>query len=321
MWAVPVQSRKKYNLKVNNKNSIKRNTNTQLIGAICPILIKILFLPIFIVSFMTLLSNNLILWWRILILVTLIFLTTIKGINESYRLVKYFMIQEAASLTIGVLILFSISILIINIIIIIKIAIAPFHFWIINTLHSLQGWAFSWVLTFQKLPGLIILTQMIDNITYFLLLAGSVLCSIQMILTVKPKAIILFSTTVTSRWVILTSPDVFLNLIFLIIYFCAVATLLNERNREQNIEVSYIIVLVLLRFPLTLIFILKVIIVSTLLNFRIIPTTLFLLSTLGATLAYMEILKIYTTTREVYLTLQPAKGMIMSFLIITIFLF
>lgn len=266
-------------------------------------------------------SNNLILWWSILILVTLMFLTIIKGINESYRLVKYFIIQEAASLTIGVLILFSISLLIINIIIIIKIAIAPFHFWILNTLQSLQGWAFRWVLTFQKLPGLAMITQMIDNITYFIILGGSVLCSVQIILTVKPKTVILFSTTVTSGWVILTSPDVFLNLVFLATYFWAVASLLNERPNEQNIEVSYIIVLVLLRFPLTLIFILKVRILSTLLTFSIIPTTLFLISTLGATLAYIEMLKIYTTTREVYFRLNPSKGIILSILLVTLFLF
>jgi len=270
---------------------------------------------------MTLMSNNLILWWSILILVTLIFLTMIKGINESYRLVKYFIIQEAASLTMGVLILFSISLLIINIIIMIKIAIAPFHFWILNTLQSLQGWSFRWVLTFQKLPGLAMITQIIDNMTYFIILAGSVLCSVQIILTVKPKTIILFSTTVTSGWVILTSPDVFLNLVFLVIYFWAVARLLNERPSEQNMEVRYIIVLVLLRFPLTLVFILKVRILSTLLNFSIIPTTLFLISTLGATLAYIEMLKIYTTTREAYIILQPNKSVILSLLLVTLFLF
>lgn len=300
---------------------MKRKIITQLIGAICPILIKILFLPIFLVSLITLLSNNLILWWRILILVTLVFLTIIKGTNESYSIVKYFIVQEAARLTMGVLILFGISLLIINIMIIIKIAIAPFHFWILNTLHSLQGWSFRWVLTFQKLPGLAILTQIIDNITYFLVLAGRVLCSIQIILTVKPKAIILFSTTVTSGWVILTSSDIFLNLIFLITYFCAVASLLNEATREQNIEVGYIIVLVLISFPLTLIFILKVAILSNLLTFRIIPTTLFLISTLGATLAYMEILKIYTTSREIYFSLQPVKGLLLSVLFVVIFLF
>jgi len=249
------------------------------------------------------------------------FLTIIKGINESYRLVKYFIIQEAASLTMGVLILFSISLLIINIMIIIKIAIAPFHFWILNTLQSLQGWSFSWVLTFQKLPGLAIITQIIDNITYFIVLAGSVLCSVQIILTAKPKSIILFSTTVTSSWVILTSPDVFLNLVFLIIYFWAIARLLNESPNEQNTEVGYVILLVLLRFPLTLIFILKVSILSALLNFSIIPTMLFLISTLGATLAYIEMLKIYTTTREVYFRLQPNKGLILSILLVTLFLF
>lgn len=204
---------------------------------------------------------------------------------------------------------------------IVKIAIAPFHFWIVNTLHSLQGWAFSWVLTFQKLPGAIILTQMIDNITYYLLLLGSVLCSLQMIIVSKPKSVILFSTTVTTRWVLLTSFDVFMNLIFLFIYFSAISLLINERQREQNLEVSYMIVLVLISFPLTLIFILKVLIISSLLSIRVLPVVLFLISTLGATLAYMEMLKIYTTTREVYYIMNPTKGIILSLLFVLVFLF
>lgn len=290
-------------------------------GAICPIIIKILFLFVFLVSLITLLSNNLLLWWSILILLTLMFLTRIKGSGESYRVVKYFIVQEIARLTMGVMILLSMSVLIINVIIIIKIAIAPFHFWIVNTLHSLQSWAFAWVLTFQKLPGAIILTQIIDNITYLLLLFGRVLCSLQMIITSKPKSVILFSTTVTTSWVMLTSFDCFINLLFLLIYFFSVSLLINERSREQNVEVRYLIVLILIRFPLTLMFILKVLIVSSLLSIRILPTTLFLISTLGATLAYMEILKIYTTTRELHFILNPSKGIILSLLFVLIFLF
>ena len=113
-------------------------------------------------------------------------------------MIKYFIIQEAASLTIGVLILFSLPLIMISIIIMIKVALAPFHFWVVRALQSLQGWPFMWVVTFQKFPGLLILTQIIDTKGYFILILGSILCSIQIIVTQKPKTVILLSTTVTS---------------------------------------------------------------------------------------------------------------------------
>lgn len=109
------------------------------------------------------------------------------------------MIQEAARLTIGVLIMFSLPLLLIRVIIIIKVALAPFHFWVVTALQSLNGWPFSWVVTFQKLPGILMLTQMIDNKGLIILLLGRALCSLQIMLVSKPKTVILLSTTVTSR--------------------------------------------------------------------------------------------------------------------------
>lgn len=71
------------------------------------------------------------------------FLVAVKSNLESYRIVKYFMVQEAAGLRIGVLILFSFPVLLVSVIVMIKLALAPFHFWVITTLQSLQGWPFS----------------------------------------------------------------------------------------------------------------------------------------------------------------------------------
>jgi len=226
-------------------------------------------------------------------------------------LVKYFIIQETARLTIGALILFTLPLFIINIIIIIKIAIAPFHFWILNTLQALQGWAFRWVITFQKLPGMLILVQILDTLSYLLLIGGRILCSIQIINAVKPKSVILLSTTVTSRWVILIKADVILNLLFLIAYFFSVAMLLNERAREQNINIECVFVLVLMSFPLTLMFMIKVRLLLLLLKLNTLLILLFLLSTLGATLAYIELLKLYVTTRKGYFKLLVNKTLML----------
>jgi len=148
------------------------------------------------------------------------------------------------------------------------------------------------------LPGILILTQMVDLKGFVLLALGRVLCALQMIATVKPKTIVLLSTTVTSSWVVITMFDGVFNLVFLGAYFFGVALLLNERTMEQQLGVEYLFMLVLLRFPLTLIFIFKVAILLTGLKVRVPLMFAFLISTLGATLAYMEILKSYITTRE-----------------------
>jgi len=103
------------------------------------ILIKILFLPMLVLSLLTLFSRNFLVWWSVLILTTLVFLAVIKNNLESYGMVKYFVIQEVASLTIGVMILFSLPVIIIIIMIIIKVALAPFHFWVVRALQSLNG--------------------------------------------------------------------------------------------------------------------------------------------------------------------------------------
>jgi len=286
------------------------------------VIIKILFLPILLLSTMTLLSRNLLLWWSVLILTTLIFLAAVKTNLESYSIVKYFMIQEAASLTIGVLILFSLPVIIVRVIIIIKLALAPFHFWVIRALHSLQGWPFSWVVTFQKLPGILILTQIMDIKGFVILVMGRVLCSLQIITAVKPKTIILLSTTVTSSWVIMTMFDNIFNLIFLGVYFVGVSLLLNESLSEQQMGVEYIIILVLLRFPLTLMFMFKVGILIMSVKFRVPLLFVFLVSTLGATLAYMEILKSYITVREFHFKLLNNKAfMILGLLLILLITF
>jgi len=285
------------------------------------LIIKILFLPTLLLGSITLLSRNLLVWWRVLIVTTLVFLTAVKTNMESYRIVKYFIIQEAARLTIGVLILFSIPLLLIRIMIMIKVALAPFHFWVITALHSLNGWPFRWVVTFQKLPGILILTQLMDNKGLVLLILGRALCSLQIILVSKPKTVILLSTTVTSSWVVITIFDNFFNLVFLSTYFVGVALLLNERVREQSMNVEYILILVLIRFPLTLIFMFKVGILLITLKFSVPLLLLFLISTLGATLAYMEILKFYVTTREGHFKLANNKvagllGLLLILLII-----
>jgi len=225
-------------------------------------------------------------------------------------MVKYFVIQEVASLTIGVMILFSLPVIIVMVIVIIKVALAPFHFWVIGALQSLNGWPFSWVITFQKLPGMLILTQIVDLKGFVLLALGRVLCALQMIATVKPKTIILLSTTVTSSWVVMTMFDGVFNLVFLRAYFLGVALLLNERISEQQLNVEYLFMLVLLRFPLTLMFIFKVAILLTGLKVSVPLIFAFLISTLGATLAYMEILKRYITTREYQFKLLNNKGLV-----------
>jgi hypothetical protein len=97
------------------------------------------------------------------------------------------------------------------------------------------------------------------------------------------------------------------NLVFLGTYFFGVALLLNERNREQSMNIEVIFILVLIRFPLTLIFMFKVGILLLTVKFNIVLMLAFLMSTLGATLAYMEILKNYITTREVQMKLLNNK--------------
>jgi len=99
------------------------------------------------------------------------------------------------------------------------------------------------------------------------------------------------------------------NLVFLGSYFFGVALLINERSREQQLGVEYLFMLVLLSFPLTLIFIFKVAILLTGLKVRVPLIFAFLVSTLGATLAYMEILKNYITVRDYHFKLLNNKAL------------
>lgn len=217
----------------------------------------LVFLAIFVsfLSLISLLRNNIIIWWRIFLIITLVFVFINKS-SKSYRsLINYFIIQESLGLifllvNIGLLQFF---------IVIIKIGVAPLHFWIFRVTNGVFNYGLIWFLTFQKLPFLIILLQLFWLSGVVLLFVGLAICYLQMMVTKNYKNLLILSSTESFNWIILGLFISLLNPIYLFVYYILIIILLINKFlklRENNL--NWETVLVFLNLPFSVTFFVKI---------------------------------------------------------------
>ena len=137
------------------------------------------------------LVNNVIVWWRIFLLMTLLFVGLNKGLISYRSLFNYFVLQESLGLIFLMLRFGYIQLLLL----LLKIGVAPLHFWIFRVINSVYGFNLIWFLTFQKLPFLLILLQLLFGHVLLLFLLGLVVCILQILLTKSYKNLLALSST------------------------------------------------------------------------------------------------------------------------------
>lgn len=213
---------------------------------------------------MGLLVNNLIIWWRIFLIITILF-TLLNKSNKSYsRVFNYFVIQESLGL---IFLIFSRGILQFFIVLI-KIGVAPLHFWIFSVTNNIINYRLIWFLTFQKLPFLVILLQIFWLKSYILLILGLLICYIQIFLIKNYKNLLVISSTESFNWIILGLFFSFLNSFYLFIYyFILIVILINKFNKFSINFVNWETTLVFLNIPFTVSFFVKIFSLSEILKF------------------------------------------------------
>nr|AGQ46181.1 NADH dehydrogenase subunits 2 [Bunostomum phlebotomum] len=207
-------------------------------------------------SVLSLMVNNVLVWWSVFLLMTLIFVMLNKKINSYSSLFNYFIIQESLGLLFLMFSFYYFQLLIIFL----KIGMAPFHFWIFSVTNSVFGYNLVWFLTFQKLPFLVILLQFIFGKMVFLLFIGLFFCLFQMLLMKSYKNLLILSSTESFNWIVLGFLMSFFNVFVIFFYYFFVMLFLIPKFEFMNV-VGYLgweTMLVFLNLPFSVNFFVKI---------------------------------------------------------------
>nr|YP_009162027.1 NADH dehydrogenase subunit 2 [Litoditis aff. marina PmIV]AKS28877.1 NADH dehydrogenase subunit 2 [Litoditis aff. marina PmIV] len=228
-------------------------------------MIMILIIMTMFLTLLGLLVNNLIVWWSIFLMMTILF-TLLNKSNKSYSSVfNYFIIQES----LGLLFLVFSGSMLQFFIVLMKIGVAPLHFWIFNVTNNIINYSLMWFLTFQKLPFLVILLQMFWLNSFYLLMFGLLICYLQMFIMKSYKNLIIISSTESFNWIILGLFFSVLNSLYLFIYyFVLMAMLISKFTKFSQNFVNWETSLVFLNIPFSVSFFVKIFSLSEILKFE-----------------------------------------------------
>nr|BAV82607.1 NADH dehydrogenase subunit 2 [Ancylostoma caninum] len=218
----------------------------------------VLFLMMFVIflSLLSLLVNNVFVWWSIFLLMTLVFVMLNKKVNSYSTLFNYFVMQESLGL---LFLMFSFGYFQL-IVLMFKIGMAPFHFWIFSVTNSVFGFNLMWFLTFQKLPFLLIFLQMMVGGLVFLLMVGLFFCLFQMLLVKTYKNLLILSSTESFNWITLGFLMSFLNVLFIFVYYFVLMIMVIPKFEVFNVVnfVGWETMLIFMNLPFSVNFFVKI---------------------------------------------------------------
>lgn len=210
-------------------------------------------------------SSNMVVWWRVFLIMTLIFISLNKSLGSYVVLVNYFIIQEV----VGLLFLFFRFVLIQLFFLFVKVGVAPFHFWLFSVLWGVYDFVFLWFLTFQKLPFILVFFYLrVSSVVVFLIL-GLFFCYLQIFLLKRFKFLIVLSSTERFNWFLMVnglsfSVSLYIFLYYLIVIFFLLFKVLNFSFNFNTWET----LLVFLNVPFILTFFVKIFSLIDLVNLR-----------------------------------------------------
>lgn len=199
--------------------------------------------------------SNFVIWWRVFLIMTLVFLYLNKSFCCFSRRINYFIVQEF----IGLLFLLFNFTLIQFIIVVFKVGIAPFHFWIFSVLNNTNIYMTLWFLTFQKLPFIPVLFYFMDFFSFYLFLLGIIFCYFQIFLSKSYKSILIISSTESFNWLlIIMFFSLYSSLLFLFLYFFFLFLVLGYSTKKNLDFFSWELVFVFINIPIGILFFIKI---------------------------------------------------------------
>nr|YP_010519784.1 NADH dehydrogenase subunit 2 [Cloacina communis]UXP34561.1 NADH dehydrogenase subunit 2 [Cloacina communis] len=207
-------------------------------------------------SLLSILVNNVLVWWSVFLLMTLVFVALNKKINSYSSLFNYFVMQESLGL---LFLMFSFGYFQL-LIVMFKIGMAPFHFWIFSVTNGVYGFNLMWFLTFQKLPFLLIFLQLMVGKLIFLLMIGLLFCLFQMLLMKTFKNLLILSSTESFNWITMGFLMSFLNILFIFIYYFVLMVMVIPKFEFFNINnfIGWETMLIFMNLPFSVNFFVKI---------------------------------------------------------------
>nr|UDL72567.1 NADH dehydrogenase subunit 2 [Phascolostrongylus turleyi] len=228
----------------------------------------LVFMMIFVgfLSLLGMLVNNILVWWSIFLLMTLVFVMLNKKTNSYSGLFNYFVMQESLGL---LFLMFSFGYLQL-LIVMFKIGMAPFHFWIFSVTNSVFGFNLMWFLTFQKLPFLLIFLQMMMSKLVYLLMVGLFFCLFQMLLMKTYKNLLILSSTESFNWITLGFLMSFLNILFIFFYYFILMVMVIPQFEFINMGniIGWETMLIFMNLPFSVNFFVKIFSLSEVLKMQ-----------------------------------------------------
>lgn len=194
-------------------------------------------------------------WWRIFLLITVVFCLLRKGIGSYTSILNYFVIQERLGLfflilNFGLLQFF---------VVMIKVGVAPLHFWLFRVTSGLYNWLLMWFLTFQKIPFLPVLVQLFSFLLMWLFLFGIILCYFQLFVMKGYKNIIIISSTESFNWILMVRFLSLVNVVFLFFYYVVLMILLMPLFIKKEVSfINWETVFVFINVPFSVTFFVKI---------------------------------------------------------------
>nr|AVV66510.1 NADH dehydrogenase subunit 2 [Cooperia oncophora] len=213
-----------------------------------------MFMMVFFFGLMCIMVNNVLIWWSVFLMMTLLFVMLNK-MNMSFNsLFNYFVLQESLGL-LFLLLMGNLQLMMLFL----KVGVAPLHFWIFSVTNSVFGFNLMWFLTFQKLPFLFVIMQIVNVKFLFFLFVGLLLCLLQMLLIKSFKNLLILSSTESFNWILLSYVFSVLNvMIIFLYYFFMMMILIPKFTINFNEFVDWETVLVFLNLPFSVNFFVKI---------------------------------------------------------------
>lgn len=210
------------------------------------------FFYVFIFFLLNSFTCNVIVWWVVFLMITLVFISINKG--SVSRMVNYFIIQEVLGFT---FLLVNVS-WVQLIILLIKVGVAPFHFWVFSVTNGLRGWSVMWFLTIQKLPFIPVIMYLSVSYFVYLVVLGIIFCYFQLFFVKGYKNILVLASTESFSWLVLMiffslSSGLLFGLFYIIFFYF----LLDHSDSSELDSYNWETVFIFINIPFAMTFFVK----------------------------------------------------------------
>nr|WAX01701.1 NADH dehydrogenase subunit 2 [Philometra sp. HZ-2022] len=219
------------------------------------------------------LFSNVIIWWSVFVMSAVVFIWMSKVEGSMAGMVNYFIIQESGGL---IFLFFSGSVLQFLMLLVMS-GVAPLHFWIFSVGLDLKGIMLVWFLLVQKLPFLPIIAAIYEFVYFYILIFGLLVCHLQYLVLSSDAKMIMISSTESFSWLVVMLCWGYVSYVFLVgVYVLGMMILLKSTSKDTYVNsLGWSGLLVLMNFPLGLVFLSKYYVLSLLSSQNFIVLVLF----------------------------------------------